>query len=64
MSKECPLVAIAIEMDRLDLKKARVILAVGLPIGRLAKEKESFRQYLMSPKDVKCRFSGNHRLFR
>ena len=64
MSKECPLVAIAIEMDCLDLKKARVILAVGLPIGRLAKEKESFRQNLMSPKDVRCRFSGNHRLFR
>lgn len=55
--------AIAMEMDRLDLKKSRVILAVGLPIGRLAKEKESFRQYLMSPKDVKCRFSGKAYIF-
>ena len=50
--------AIAMEMDRLGLKKARVVLAVGSPIGRHAKEKEPFRQYLMGDREVKFRFSG------
>lgn len=51
-------VAIAMELDRLGLKKAQVILAVGLPIGRLGKEKESFRQYLMQKRELRFRFSG------
>ena len=41
--------ATAMELDRLGVKKARVILAVGLPIGRLAKEKGGFKRYLMDP---------------
>ena len=50
--------AIAMELDRLDVKKARVILAVGLPIGRLGREKEPFRKYLMDKVDVRFRYSG------
>ena len=50
--------ATAMELDRLGEKKARVILAVGLPIGRLAKEKGGFKRYLMDPPHVKFRFSG------
>ena len=48
--------AIAMALDRLDRKKARVILAVGLPIGRLAREKEAFRQYLMKNRVVKYHY--------
>ena len=51
-------VAIAKHLESRDVKKATVILGVGLPIGRLAKEKESFRRYLSDPKEVKYRFSG------
>ena len=45
--------AIAMVLKRMGLKKAKVILAVGLPIGRLAKEKEAFKKYLMRNKEVK-----------
>lgn len=51
-------VAIAKYLERRGIKKATVYLAVGLPIGRLAKEKDAFKQYLSEPKEVKFRFSG------
>ena len=40
------------------MKKATVLLGVGLPIGRLAKEKDAFRRYLSEPKEVRFHFSG------
>ena len=45
--------AIAMALERKCLKKAKVILAVGLPIGRLAREKEAFKKYLMRNPEVK-----------
>ena len=51
-------VAIAKMLERMNRKSAHVILAVGLPIGRMAKEKEAFKKYLMSPAEVKFRYSG------
>lgn len=51
-------VAIAKHLERRGMKKATVCLAVGLPIGRLAKEKDAFQRYLSEPKEIKFRFSG------
>ena len=51
-------VAIALKMEKMALKSANVILAVGLPIGRLGREKEAFKKYLMSPKEVRFHYSG------
>ena len=50
--------AIAMELEHRNIKKAKVILAVGLPIGRLAAEKEKFKRYLMETPTVKFHFSG------
>ncbi len=51
-------VAVAKHLESKNVKKATIILGVGLPIGRLAKEKESFRKYLSTPKEVKFHYSG------
>lgn len=50
-------VAIARQLAHLNTKKAGITLAVGLPIGRLAKEKAAFKKYLASPKEVHFHYS-------
>ena len=51
-------VAVAKHLEHRGMKKATVLLGVGLPIGRLAKEKDAFRRYLSEPKEVRFHFSG------
>lgn len=49
---------IAMELDRIGVKKARIYLGVGCPIGRLAKERLPLIKYYSNPKEVRFRYSG------
>ena len=57
-------VAIARQLARLNTKKADVTLAVGLPIGRMAKEKAGFREYLSNPTEVRYHYSESAYIIR
>ena len=50
------LAAVAKEMKARGLKEARVVLAVGLPIGRFGAEKKSFINYLSKNRMVRFRY--------
>lgn len=52
------LAAIAKEMDVYHQKHCDVILAVGLPFSRFAREKEDFRKYLLREGEICFRFGG------
>ena len=57
-------VAIARQLTRQNVKKADVTLAVGLPIGRLAKEKSAFKEYLSDPKEIRYHYSESAYIIR
>ena len=57
-------VAIARQLARLNTKRADVTLAVGLPIGRLAKEKASFKRYLSDPPEIRYHYSETAYIIR
>ncbi|MBO4395854.1 MAG: hypothetical protein J5819_05865 [Eubacterium sp.] len=46
------LAVIAREFDKRGISEGEVILATGLPIGRLGSEKATFREYLMQKDKV------------
>lgn len=52
------LAAIAKEMDVYQQKHCEVILAVGLPFSRFAREKDDFRKYLLREGEISFRFNG------
>ena len=53
------LAALAEEMKIRKQKNDSVIIAAGLPIERMGKEKESFREYLLQNKKVDFSYEGN-----
>ncbi len=57
-------VAIARQLDHLNIKKADITLAVGLPIGRLAKEKAAFKKYLSNPPEIHFHYSESAYIIR
>lgn len=52
------LAAIAKEMDVYQQKRCEVILAVGLPFSRFAREKDDFRKYLLREGEICFHFNG------
>jgi plasmid segregation protein ParM len=54
------LAAVAKELELRGLRSADVILAVGLPLHWMTKQKDSFRDYLMRRKEVSYRFCGKY----
>ena len=50
------LAMIALEFDRKGITEGEIILATGLPIGRLGSEKKAFRDYLMRNESVSYRY--------
>lgn len=54
------LAAVAKELKLRDLRSADVILAVGLPLHWMSKQKDSFRDYLMRSREVSYRYCGQY----
>lgn len=54
------LAAVAKELELRDLRSADVILAVGLPLHWMSKQKDSFRDYLMRSREVSYRYCGQY----
>ncbi|MBO4523138.1 MAG: ParM/StbA family protein [Ruminococcus sp.] len=54
------LVAVAKELELRGLRSADVILAVGLPLHWMSKQKDSFRDYLMRSGEVSYRYCGQY----
>lgn len=52
------LTAIAKELSFRGMTEADVVLAVGLPLNWMAKQKQDFVDYLMRKKEVQYRFCG------
>lgn len=54
------LAAVAKELELRGLRSADVILAVGLPLHWMSKQKDSFRDYLMRSREVSYRYCGQY----
>ena len=54
------LAMIARDFDRRGITEGEVILAAGLPIGRLGSEKNAFRDYLMQKDTVSFKYGKKH----
>lgn len=54
------LAAVAKELELRGLRSADVILAVGLPLHWMSKQKDSFRDYLMKSREVSYRYCGQY----
>lgn len=52
------LAAIAKELERIGIDKADVILAVGLPLNWVNKQKDKFKEYLFKKTDVTFNYCG------
>ena len=52
--------AVAKELELRGLRSADVILAVGLPLHWMSKQKDSFRDYLMRSREVSYRYCGQY----
>ena len=54
------LAAVAKELELRGLRSADVILAVGLPLHWMSKQKDPFRDYLMRSREVSYRYCGQY----
>ena len=54
------LAAVAKELEHRELRSADVILAVGLPLHWMSKQKDNFRDYLMRSREVSYRYCGKY----
>ena len=54
------LAAVAKELELRGLRSVDVILAVGLPLHWMSKQKDSFRDYLMRSREVSYRYCGQY----
>ena len=54
------LAAVAKELELRGLRSADLILAVGLPLHWMSKQKDSFRDYLMRSREVSYRYCGQY----
>ena len=54
------LAAVAKELELRGLRSADLILAVGLPLHWMSKQKDSFRDYLMRSREVSYGYCGQY----